>query len=279
MPASRERREADVQAPALTRRYGDALRVADTSAAEHVVDEALEAGLTPSAIQSLIIEPAMTRIGELWEANAITVADEHLATAVSQAVLVKLFDKLTVARARSRERILLAAAEGQQHVLGLRMIADVLRRAFDDRMHAQVCADSSVAGALLMIDVDAFKAVNDTHGHAAGDRLLRLIGAAITGATRSHDFAARIGGDEFAVLLPRAGREQARRAALRIRGVIADDGDLPVTVTIGMATLSSEIRAIVLAADVALYAAKAAGRDCVFDADGHVDPLQTPARP
>ena len=77
----------------------------------------------------------MERIGRLWEANAITVADEHLATAISQSVLVKLFDRLTVARPRSRERVLLAAVEGQHHVLGLRMIADVMEGAGFDVLY------------------------------------------------------------------------------------------------------------------------------------------------
>jgi len=111
------------------RRYGDVLRVADGAGAQRVVEEALAAGLTPAAVQSLVIEPALVRIGELWETNAITVADEHLATAISQSVLIKLFDALSGSRARSRERVLLAAVEGQQHVLGLRMIADVLEGA------------------------------------------------------------------------------------------------------------------------------------------------------
>jgi len=123
------RRQTDAKAPAYAQRYGDALGVADAAAAEQVVDEALVAGLAPAAIQSLVIEPAMIRVGEQWEANTITVADEHLATAITQAVLIRLLEGLTVARARSRERILLAAAEGQVHVLGLRMVADVLEGA------------------------------------------------------------------------------------------------------------------------------------------------------
>ena len=126
---------ARTDAPVLSRRYVDALRVAQPAAAERVVDDALAAGLAPAAIQSLVIEPAMERIGRLWEANAITVADEHLATAISQSVLVRLFDRLTVAPPRSRERVLLAAVEGQHHVLGLRMIADVMEGAGFDVLY------------------------------------------------------------------------------------------------------------------------------------------------
>lgn len=93
------------------------------------MDEALLAGVAPAAIHALVIEPAMARIGELWESNAISVADEHLATAISHGVLLRLFDALSVARPRSRELVLLAAVEGQRHVLGLRMVADVLEGA------------------------------------------------------------------------------------------------------------------------------------------------------
>nr|MBA2514291.1 B12-binding domain-containing protein [Solirubrobacterales bacterium] len=123
----REHRRTDSHnVPALARRFGDTLRVGDGGAAERVIEEALGLELSPVAVQSLIIAPAMARIGELWEAGAISVADEHLATAISQRVLVRLFEALTVARPRSRERILLAAVEGQHHTLGLRMVADVL---------------------------------------------------------------------------------------------------------------------------------------------------------
>ena len=431
------RRTTDADTTVLARRYGDALRAAQTAAAGQVVDDALAAGLTPAAIQSLVIEPAMTRIGQLWEANAITVADEHLATAISQAVLVKLFDRLALARPRSRERVLLAAVEGQHHVLGLRMIADVMegagfdvlylgadvpvdalrrfaaehqpaltgltfavsvgvgalaesihavheacpatrvmlggravppglvdagythvdssmevlfaaerllrhvppipdpailqllrparheprqgreaayesdavaerlaevsesatvmareyvrlagrfkdlafrdpvtdlgnRRAFDDRMHAR--RDGRGPGALLVIDVDGFKAVNDRHGHAAGDLVLRRIGGLIGQTLRSHDFVARVGGDEFAVLLDRATPDEARLVASRIRQAIADDAALPATVSIGLASLRDNIRATVLAADAALYEAKAAGRNGVREAAGNDGP-------
>ena len=140
------------------------------------------------------------------------------------------------------------------------------RRAFDDRMHARGAAPRAGAGALLMIDVDGFKAVNDTHGHDAGDVLLRRIGALVASALRSHDFVARIGGDEFAVLLSRATREEARLVASRITHAVAADADLPVTVSIGLAPMLETTRATVLAADVALYKAKAAGRNGVSEA-------------
>jgi diguanylate cyclase (GGDEF)-like protein len=144
------------------------------------------------------------------------------------------------------------------------------RRAFDDRLYA--AARSGVADcALLMIDVDRFKAVNDTHGHEEGDRLLRLVGSAIMRAIRGNDFAARVGGDEFAVLLGQAGAEDALRVAERIADAVTQDTDRALTVSIGIAALRDDPRGTVLAADVALYDAKAAGRNRVAAA-GEVSP-------
>jgi diguanylate cyclase (GGDEF)-like protein len=136
------------------------------------------------------------------------------------------------------------------------------RRAFDDRIYLDTQTEAE-AGALLMIDVDKFKLVNDTHGHDTGDRLLRLVGQAITASIRPQDFAARIGGDEFAAILRLAGLEAAQEIAERIRRTIAATADLPVTVSIGAAPLDHDARAALLAADVALYEAKASGRDRV----------------
>ncbi|HEV7805993.1 MAG TPA: diguanylate cyclase, partial [Solirubrobacteraceae bacterium] len=374
----------------LTRRFGDALRHGEGAAAERVVEDALADGMAAEAVQSLVIAPAMVMIGELWQSRLIGIADEHLATAICQRALVRLFEALSArrVRARSRERVLLAAVEGQRHVLGLRMIGDVLegagfdvlylgesvpidslqafvaqhrpavvglsfgiaadvdrlaetlwalhehapetrimlggravplalrsagyayvessmdvvgvveglvaaaparlpavvdrlraatprsrsrlleaadeidvvaerlaraaeqagdvarrhvrraeafrelalrdpltdlanRRAFDDELTA-LTADPTAGGALLMIDVDAFKAVNDERGHDAGDRLLRAIGKTIGGKVRRGDVAARFGGDEFAVLLPGASVALACEIGERIRVAVGE---------------------------------------------------------
>jgi len=406
------RRASDAASAALARRYGDALRAGDSAMAAQVTDEALAIGTSPAAIQALIIAPAMERIGDLWQQGAVSVADEHLATAISSGVLVRLFDALSVARARSRESVLLAEVAGQHHVLGLRMVADVLegagfdvlflgadvpvgalrsfvsehqpavtglgfgidtdvhslaeaiiavhdasaeprlmlgghavpaslrecypvvasslevlsavelllrgaarparpppapgtgdavaerlaevveesaevarsyirqkqvlsdlalrdpvadmpnRRAFDDRI-GLLTAPGSEAGALLMIDVDEFKQVNDTRGHDAGDQLLRRVGKVITQTIRPGDFAARIGGDEFAAILPGAPLGNAREVADRVREAIAARIAPAVTVSIGVALLADDARATMLAADGALYEAKVAGRNRV----------------
>ena len=417
------RRRSDAARPVLAQRYGEAVRAADVALAEQVVDEALGAGLAAPEIQSEVIHPAMWWIGELWERAEVTVADEHLATAISQQALIRLYPALQVAPPRSRPGVLIAAVEGQQHTLGLRMVADVLegagfdvlylganvptaslvemvrthepavtalgcsfaagggalvdallgiyatgaqtrlligghgvppplraagipwhgssigvvdtvdellahdavelpqairelapsvagwgpieqvgeedarllgiveqatersrryarhaqeyrylalhdpvtgmfnRRAFDDRL--QELAEREATDALIAIDLDRFKAVNDTHGHDAGDELLRDVGKAIGDALRPGDFAARTGGDEFAVLLPDCPHDVAVEVAERIRIGVAAANVFGVTASMGVAGVAGEARAVMLAADSALYAAKKAGRDRV----------------
>lgn len=434
LPSDRPiRRTSDANAFALSRGYGDALCSADADGAARIVEQALNDGLEPAAVHALVIMPAMERIGELWESNELSIADEHLATAISQQVLVRLFAALSTARPRSRERVLLAAVEGQQHVLGLRMIADVLegagfdvlylgadtpvealrifaadhqpavtglgfgialnvdllaesvfaiheaapesrlmfggraappdlsavgypwvrdsldviptverllteppkpvspffeamrpvasassrprsegetqvaieaqlagvvedaseaareyvrragefrdlarrdqvtglanRRAFDDRIRS-MSETSRDHGALLLIDVDAFKSVNDTLGHDSGDQLLRRVGKAISDAIRPSDFGARVGGDEFAVLLPATTPATGSEIGERIRAEVERIKEPAATVSIGVAALESDPRAAMMSADGALYAAKAAGRNRVFTADG-----------
>jgi len=426
----------------LARRFGDLLRVGDGAAAERLVDEALAGGMSPAAIQALVITPAMVRIGELWASRAIGVADEHLASSISQRALIRLLTKLNSGphRARSRERVLLAAVEGQHHVLGLRMIADVLegagfdvlylgedvpvdsllesvtlhrpavvglgfgiasdvstladsiwaihdaapatrmmlggravplglrtagypyvasslevvgmveqilaapaqplpavidplrshgpglarmrepavetdaiaaqlarsadeaidvarehvrrgltfrdmafrdpltdlanRRGFDEELSA-LTQQTRSGGTVLMIDVDAFKLVNDGLGHAAGDLVLRAIGHAISDSIRPGDLAARIGGDEFAVLLPGTTPADACAVADRICAAVALCADPPVSISVGVAAVSSDARGALLAADTALYGAKRAGRDRILTAPAQpTDPVQ-----
>jgi diguanylate cyclase (GGDEF)-like protein len=131
--------------------------------------------------------------------------------------------------------------------------------------------------ALLMLDLDRFKQINDRCGHLGGDEALREVAVRVESQVRASDTAARFGGDEFAVLMPGAGVEDARRLAERIRDAVtrspveAGPGVLlPVTVSIGVAALApaagaADLKALadqlLAEADAALYRAKAAGRD------------------
>ncbi|MGH8446354.1 MAG: diguanylate cyclase [Solimonas sp.] len=125
--------------------------------------------------------------------------------------------------------------------------------------------------AMLMIDVDFFKNINDRHGHQAGDTVVRGIAAIVRDSLRSHDIAGRYGGDEFAVLLPGTALEPALRVAERIRQRILETSFDPqimasCTVSIGAAELRrpmNDLRAWILQADAALYRAKTQGRNCV----------------
>jgi diguanylate cyclase (GGDEF)-like protein len=132
--------------------------------------------------------------------------------------------------------------------------------------------------AVLMIDVDHFKRVNDNFGHQIGDRVLRLVGDVVRVTIRASDFGARFGGEEFMVLAPETSAHAARVVAERLRQTIhrasatAGDGVPPVTMSVGIAA-SDDAEAtspdqLVRLADEALYEAKRRGRDRVFISEG-----------
>jgi two-component system, cell cycle response regulator len=135
-------------------------------------------------------------------------------------------------------------------------------------------AEGAMGPSLLLLDIDWFKRVNDSHGHEAGDDVLREVTARVSRCVRSFDLFARYGGEEFVVVLPETDRRVAEGVAERLRLVVADQPirighppvDLPITISIGLAatTDARETSTTLLRrADEALYAAKAAGRNCV----------------
>jgi len=133
-------------------------------------------------------------------------------------------------------------------------------------------ADAPERMAVLMMDLDSFKAYNDRHGHPAGDALLHEAATAIYGSARSDDHVFRYGGDEFALILPGAGVVEGARVGERIRAAVAalTAGDpTPVTITIGVAGLpddASDRAGLIEAADTALYYGKRSGEDRVVRA-------------
>jgi diguanylate cyclase (GGDEF)-like protein len=415
----------------LSRAYCDKLRVGDPHGAAVVIDDALADGLSSVEIQSRVIAPAMWGIGELWERGDLTVAEEHLATAMSHHVLTRLYPGLLNQAQRRGDTIVVAAVHGEHHVLGLRMAADVLegagfdvrflgadlpessllawvsehrpaavalgvtmplgaaalgrelqalhdydpdmhlivggqavpaalrvragvfyapntarlleyvnravktrppgelppeiahggisfggfpgaetgmtealetrmaqataatadaargharrafaleqiafrdpltdlwsRRAFDDRYQDLTAAEITPAPTVLMIDVDHFKSVNDGFGHDAGDHALIEVARCITRSIRPKDFAARYGGDEFAVLLPDTPARLAAQIGERIRSAVTSKlTDPPVTVSIGVSVPDhADRRRATLDVDRALYEAKQHGRNQV----------------
>ncbi len=426
----RGRRADDRVGGELADRFLEALRRGEPKAAEAAADEALDCGVDVAGVHTQLIEPAMRSIGQLWERNRISLAEEHLATAISHEVAGRVFWRALGTAPRSRERVMMAAVAGEQHVLGLRLAADVLegagydvlylgadvplqalldacrihrpdvlgftvsmslhvptmiweiheltkleqpprimtggraaasavtqglsapvvehcdqvlavierlladppspsvispalaartplrapsgpiaaeqldtisaafsetslavadsvresarhafemerlayrdpltglfnRRAFEDRI-AAVTDHELLHGALLMIDVDKLKAINDTYGHETGDQTLVVVGRAILGSIRVAELAARLGGDEFAVLLPATTGTDADRIADRITTAVRSSTNSPrVTVSIGIADLSCNARLASRSADRALYLAKQSGGNTI----------------
>ncbi|MGB5347520.1 MAG: GGDEF domain-containing protein [Woeseia sp.] len=143
---------------------------------------------------------------------------------------------------------------------------------------ARACRERSTL-VCLMLDIDHFKRVNDTYGHAAGDEVLREIAHRVESQVRASDVAARYGGEEFVVLLPATNADSAEALAERIRTAISaspvrlnDSVEATITASIGIATCTAPTpgddlktlgESLLARADVALYQAKAAGRDRV----------------
>jgi methanogenic corrinoid protein MtbC1 len=124
---SREAQQARVTE--LGRAYADALLSADEAAAEIAIREAMDAGLDTARIDDEIIAPALWRIGTLWERGEISVADEHIATEISIRVLALQREAQRVVQTRGQHRVLLAAPAGEQHIVALRMVDNLLRNA------------------------------------------------------------------------------------------------------------------------------------------------------
>jgi diguanylate cyclase (GGDEF)-like protein len=124
-------------------------------------------------------------------------------------------------------------------------------------------------GAILLVDIDRFKAVNDRFGHAEGDRVLVRVATTLSAVLRRGDVLARIGGEEFAVFLQGATAEQAMHLAERLRAAVAAEvraGDLPVTISVGVSPgrAGPSLADRLVEADRGVYAAKDAGRNRVM---------------
>lgn len=158
------------------------------------------------------------------------------------------------------------------HDLQTQAVTDSLTRVYNRRFlvdslqeEIQRARHNNYSVGAVMIDVDGFKQINDTLGHAAGDRVLCEIAAVIRSGVRAEDIVARYGGEEFCVLLPHIGWDDVRAVAERIRSLVEghmwDEGLARVTVSVGATVLTDGTgdTDILRAADDAMYAAKRAG--------------------
>ena len=185
-----------------------------------------------------------------------------------------LTEKLQAANAQLAT---LAATDGLTGLLNKRSLEEALARdlARADRSRASL--------GVVMIDVDFFKKVNDTHGHLIGDDVLKAVAALVASSLRTGDVAARYGGEEFVTVLPGSDLEGAVVVAERIRKrleqteISTPNGPLKVTASFGVAAVSGPdcrgaAKELLARADAALYAAKRAGRNRVVPAAGAAHP-------
>ncbi|HET9078236.1 MAG TPA: EAL domain-containing protein [Acidimicrobiales bacterium] len=178
------------------------------------------------------------------------------------------------ARREYEERLVyMASHDGLTGLLNRRQFVDDLDR------HLSMVNRYGGGGALVLLDLDNFKYVNDTLGHAAGDEVIRGIATTLRGRLRDTDLLARLGGDEFAVLVPVADETSARHLADSLleatRGGVGSGtvtGRIRTSASAGVVVLgpdSGSATEVLALADVAMYAAKDEGRDCVVVYDPH----------
>lgn len=183
--------------------------------------------------------------------------------------LASLLAALILAWSRNERMRELRREAGQDSLTGLRN-----RRRFEQdlRLAMARARRERTTGAVLMLDLDHFKRVNDSGGHPAGDRMIEEIADVLRRRTRESDVLARLGGDEFAVVLPRCSPAEARIVAESIAEAIrehqsADPRLEPITASLGVAMFGDDPRtsteSVISEADTAMYAAKDGGRDRV----------------
>ncbi len=209
----------------------------------------------------------------------IEATGEGLVSALSQIVAAN--DALQDRLAKAENQIIEQAQEIRTHESEAR--TDALtglanRRAFDDEMKRRFSEWTRKATplSLLILDIDFFKKFNDTHGHQAGDEVLRCVGKKLAETVREMDLACRYGGEEFAVVMPATTSVDGKVGAERVRKAIEgmtvtfEGKNLKVTASVGLAQVnnSDDCGRVLQRADKALYQSKAAGRNCGHLHDG-----------
>ncbi|AVF04254.1 GGDEF domain-containing protein [Devosia sp. I507] len=162
-----------------------------------------------------------------------------------------------------------AANEQLQRLAATDWLTGCLNRGAFTKRVSHALTEPSASGALLILDIDHFKAINDNHGHDRGDDALRLIARTFTSVCGPQTLVGRVGGEEFGIFLPGASAAEASNWAETIRNAIAQltfratGSHCPLSVSVGVATFQgrTDFRALYRRADAGLYRAKSAGRD------------------
>ena len=209
-----------------------------------------------AALQSVLIHALREEIGETDAARFADAVEQLVeATGAIQAAALEAH-----VQSRSRELESQANTDPLTGLGNLRALQRQLANLLDVHKRYQ-----NPFGLLLM-DIDGLKRINDSHGHQAGDRVLMQVAMSLRRSIRSVDTAARIGGDEFCVLLPQQDLKSAAKLAARLATAVEEEvaspGDPPVTMSIGVAASpehGDDAEALIDTADRAMYRAKAAG--------------------
>jgi diguanylate cyclase (GGDEF)-like protein len=199
---------------------------------------------------------------EHWAITKARALPDH----AGRARAVTIFTDITALKRVERDRAALLVRAGADPLTGL-----VNHRVFHERLATEVsrARRHGTPLALALIDVDHFKQINDTRGHQVGDRVLAAVASRLEEVARSEDILARIGGDEFALLLPETDRLEAYAAVERARRAVSGselNGTERVTVSAGICDLATALDAdsMFRFADGALYWSKAHGRDVAW---------------
>jgi diguanylate cyclase (GGDEF)-like protein len=232
----------------------------------YAASELRRPGAVAVVVAVVIAEWSVTTVLLPWE-RAIVEASYMTAAIVTTAALLTL--------AGERQERLVALLERQAAIDPLTGL--VTRRVLDEAARTSLSGAASDDGtALILIDVDKFKGINDQYGHPGGDEVLVQLAQVLIGGSRSTDVVSRLGGDEIALLIPGcsavvlAARGQQILGEIRARRFTVTDGrDVAVSVSGGLAhapTDAVDLRSLYAAADRALYRAKALGRNRIYAA-------------
>lgn len=220
---------------------------------------------------------------DLWRPEAGGLAPAHHLALGLYVFAAALGAMAALTRSANRREAALRAQSITDPLTGL-----CNRRYFTGRLHSELSRSrrAQTPLALLLVDIDHLKALNDAGGHSAGDHVIREVAQSIVQACRSTDVCARLGGDEFAVLAPATTARQAVELAHRLQAATRrlPESGRQVTTSIGVSDLASaeapSAEALLGAADGAMYRAKRAGRDQVVVSDPkRPSPLWAPLPP